>query len=113
MNAYHIAGGEPISLWGEREASYASWFVSFNGSLPLALPVSTEDISQPGELGRAAFSEVWSCPCGDSSYMQTLRKRGLCLSRPARVSSPGPGRPRNRVWSEAGCEHLIFKFGWC
>lgn len=32
MDAYHIAGGEPISLWAREEGQAMSWFVNFNGS---------------------------------------------------------------------------------
>lgn len=72
MNAYHIAGGEPISLWCERTGpSYELVLLTAMGLIPGPPPVCAEDISQP-ELGEAEFSEVWSCPCGDSSYIQIL-----------------------------------------
>lgn len=80
MNAYHIAGGEPISLWRERTGpSYELVLLTAMGLIPGPPPVCAEVISQP-ELGEAEFSEVWSCPCGDSSYIQILR--GLCLPQP-------------------------------
>lgn len=79
MDAYHIAGGEPISLWGERIGpSYELVLLTAMG-LPAGPPICAEDISQP-ELGEAEFPGLWSCPCGDSSYIQILR--GLCLPQP-------------------------------
>lgn len=77
MDAYHIAGGEPISLWGERIGPSYELVLTAMGLPPDPPPtICAEDISQP-ELGEAEFSEV-CCPCGDSDYMQILRK-GACV----------------------------------
>lgn len=55
MNAYHIAGGEPISLWRERTGpSYELVLLTAMGLIPGPPPVCAEDISQP-ELGEAIF----------------------------------------------------------
>lgn len=70
MDAYHIAGGKPVSLRGRDQGQAMSWFVKTSMGFPPApaTPICAEDISQP-ELGEAAFSEVWSS-YGDSSYIQ-------------------------------------------
>lgn len=70
MDAYHIAGGKPVSLRLRDQGQAMSWFVKTSMGFPPApaTPICAEDISQP-ELGEAAFSEVWST-YGDSSYMQ-------------------------------------------
>lgn len=96
-----------FSLGWENRAKLWVGFVNCNGSPSWPPPICAEDISQP-ELGEAEFSEVWSCPCGDSSYIQILRKGAcVCLPQPCLGFSLGRQPRTGFGW---GCEHLTDNF---
>lgn len=62
MDAHHVAGGEPLSRV-RVQGQAMSWF-NLMGCTP---PPSTSVLRTFPSLsrGEAAFSQVWTCPCGD------------------------------------------------
>ena len=79
MNAYHIAGGEPISLWGERRGP--SWVGLLTS---MGLPPSPPSLCWghfPAWAGGGSI--FWSVELSlwGLKLHADLKKRGLCLSQ--------------------------------
>lgn len=64
MDAYHIAGGEPISLWVRDQGQAMSWFVNFNGFPSWPPPPSVLSTFPSLSWGRQHFLKCGVVPVG-------------------------------------------------
>lgn len=106
MDAYHIAGGEPISLWGERIGpSYELVLLTAMGLPPDAPSLCWGHFPAWAGGGRI-FSSVELFLWGFKLHTD-LKKRGLCLPQPCLGFSLGRQPRTGFGW---GYEHLPDNF---